>query len=132
MAGDDLHFGLGLAKHGSCSHGHVFVRRAVETVLPDTIILIEFVGQSVHVGIARHSLVECSVEDSHHGGTGHDFLTCSDSHHVWRVVQRCKLEAVLYGLLNILIDYCRRGEVFAAVNNPVTYSVDFGHARDYT
>ena len=41
------------------------VAGAVESVAADAVFLIILVRESIHIGVGRHRLMECSVEDGH-------------------------------------------------------------------
>ena len=75
---------------------------AMETITADTILLIEFVGDSVHKGLRRHGLMEGSIKYTHLRQTWHQLLHGIHTLQVCGVMQWRKVRALLKGLQHLV------------------------------
>ena len=90
-----------------------------------------FVGDSIHVGLAGHGLVEGGVENGDLRDLGaHDPAAGFDAGDVGGVVERGEGDAVLNGLHDVLVDENGGGEGLAAVDDAVADGIDLGHGLD--
>ena len=103
----------------------------MEAVTADLVLGIVLIGQGVHVGLGGHGLMEGGVEHGHHGDAGHDLGAGADADQVGGVVQRSQGVAVLDGLQHLVGDQDGLVESLAAVDHPVTHSIDLLHAGDH-
>ena len=100
----------------------------MEAVAAHTVILVVFIGHSVHVGLAGHGLVEGGVEHGDHGHIlAHDGLAGVDAGDVGGVVQRGKGGAFVKSLHNLGVNLDGGGKLLTAVNDAVTNSVNLLH-----
>lgn len=58
-----VEFVFRLVQHFAGLAQEVQVACAVEAVLTHGVLLVQLIGQGVHVGMSRHALVECCVKD---------------------------------------------------------------------
>ncbi len=131
MAGDDLQLFNGLA-HKFCAAGRdIAVGRAVETIAAYAVILIILIGNSIHESLAGHGLMEGSIENGNHWDITHDLAAGIDAGNVGGVVQRRKGDAFFNCGHDIVIDQNGACKLLAAVNNPVTDSIDFLHGSNH-
>ena len=124
MAGDELQILQGLVHEGGRSLGDVAMRGAVGAVLADGVLLVQLVGQRVHVGLRRNGLEERGVEDGHHGLAGHLLAAGLDAHERGLVVQRRELRQLVDLGNDIVIDEHGAIEVLAALHYAVPHGVD--------
>ena len=130
VAGDDLQLFDGLAQHSGGALGDILVRGAVEAIAADLVLRVVLIGQSVHIGLGRHGLMESGIEHAHHGNAGHAGLAGLDAGDVGGVMQRCQGDAVLQSLHDLVGDQDRAGKGLAAVDHAVADSVDLRHGGD--
>ena len=130
MAGDDLQAVIRLAEDLGRPARHIAVRGAVEAVFADAELLIQIIGQGVHVGLGRHGLVESRIEDGDLGNAGHGFLAGFDAGHVRRIVQRRQIEAGADRPLDFRCDQDGGGEFLTAMDDPVADGIDLAHALE--
>jgi hypothetical protein len=105
---------------------------AVEPVAPDTVLLVELVGQAVMVGGRGHGLVERGVEHRHLLHAGQHRLRFPDAREVGRVVQRREIGALFDGFHDRIVDDYRGGVALAAVHYPVADAGDFREIGENT
>jgi hypothetical protein len=70
VTGDDFQLAERALENFGGLQGDVAVRRTVEAVAADAVLLVKVVGQAVEVGVGRQGLVEGGVEDRHVGHVG--------------------------------------------------------------
>ena len=124
MARDELQILYGLVQKRRCALGDVAMGGAMGAVLADRVLLVQLVGQRVHVGLRRQRLEERRVEDGHHGHAGHMLLTGTDSHERRLVVQGRELCQLVDLGDDVVVDEHRPVEVLAALHDAVPHGVD--------
>ena len=133
VAGDELELFDGLAHELGAAGGHVAVARAVEAVAADAVVLVIFIRDGIHIGLAGHGLVERSVKHGDHWHVvAHDGAAGVDAGDVGGIVQRGKRRALLKGGHDGIVDLDRAGKLLAAVDDAVTDGVDLFHGGDHT
>ena len=132
MAGDDL-LALGAASQElAYALRYIAVAGSVETVTAHAILLVQFVGKSVHIGIVGHCLMKSGIEHTHLGNVGQK---CANSVHtldVGRVVQGSQVVAGSECLHNLGGEDNGLVELLAAVHHAVTYSIQFLQAIEHS
>ncbi len=86
----------------TCTGTYITVRRAMETITTDAVLLIQFVRNGVHISLSRHGLMEGCVEHAHLRQSGHQLLNSVNPLKVCGVVQRSKVRTLLKGLENLV------------------------------
>ena len=87
MTGNDLG-ALGLhAQELQGASADIAVRGAVETIAAHAVLLVQLIGDGIHIGLGGHGLVESGIKDTYLRQTGHEFLHGIDTLQVGRVVQ---------------------------------------------
>ena len=104
----------------------------MEAVTANLILFVVLVGDCIHIGACRHCLVESCIENSYLGNTGHNLFASFNTHKVCRVVERSEGEALTDSSLNVFCYELACCELHTAVENTVTYCIDFIHACNYT
>ena len=99
----------------------------MEAVAADTVVLIIFVGDGVHICLVGHGLVESGVEHGDHGNIAHDGLAGVDAGDVCGVMERSKGSAFLKRRHDRIVNLNGAGKLLSAVDNTVTDSVDLLH-----
>jgi len=109
------------------------VARAVEAVAADAVVLVVFIRNGVHIGLAGHGLVERGVKHGDHRHVvAHDGAAGVDAGDVGGVVQRGERRALLEGSHDGVVDLDGAGELLAAVDDAVADGVDLLHGGDHT
>ena len=124
MAGDDLGAFLGDAEELEDAGADVAVAGAMETVAAHAMLLVELVGQGVHVGVVGHGLVEGGVEDAHLREVGQQGLNGVYAFDVGGVVERCQVVAGLEVTHHLGGEDDTLGELLAAVHHAVAYGAE--------
>ena len=133
LPGDELELFDGLAHELGAAGGHVAVARAVEAVAADAVVLVVFIRNGVHIGLAGHGLVERGVKHGDHRHVvAHDGAAGVDAGDVGGVVQWGERRALLEGSHDGVVDLDGAGELLAAVDDAVAYGVDLLHGGDHT
>ena len=97
----------------------------METVATDAVLLVEFVGNGIHISLGRHGLMESSVEDTHLGQSWHQFLHGVHALQVGGVMQRSQIGTFLEGLEHLVGKDNRLVELLSAVHHAVTHGINF-------
>ena len=97
----------------------------VETVAAYTVFRIHFVGQTVHISLSRHCLVESRIEHSHLGNTRNQRFHRIDTLQVSRVMQRSQIRTFDYLVDHILVDLHAGSKLFTTMYHAVADSIDF-------
>ena len=133
VAGDELELFDGLAHELGAAGGHVAVARAVEAVAADAVVLVVFIRNGVHIGLAGHGLVERGVKHGDHRHVvAHDGAAGVDAGDVGGVVQRRKRRALFERGHDGVVDLDGAGELLTAVDDTVADGVDLLHGGDHT
>ena len=132
VAGNDVQLLRLLAQKLCSAQRNVAVGGAVEAVAADLILFVVLVGQSIHISILGHGLVETGVKYGYLRNAGHNFLASADTGQVVGVVERAKLAALFNCLDYLFVDDNGAGELFTAVENSVSYRTDLGKLGDHT
>src|SRR4030095_775872 len=75
--------------------------------------------------------MKCGVEDGYLWKAGAEHIPSRlNAFNICRIVEWRKLDTILDGTENCLIDLDRVFEVFATMNNAMTYCVDVGNSLD--
>ena len=115
MAGYDLTV-FGIAEKLNALLAYEAVGCTVEAVAADAVLLIILVGESIHISIVGHCLVEACIEYGNLGNAGHDLLAGLDARKVCGVVKRSEVNALLDSFLDLIIYKNRAAEFFTAVS----------------
>ena len=130
VAGDDGGVFEFLSEEFGGGEGHIVVAGSVEAVFADAVLFVVVIGDGIEVCFRGHGLVKLSVEDADVGDSGEVFFAGFDSGEVRGVVKRSEGEAFADDVLDFRRDFDRLGDFFAAVEDAVTDSGDFGEALD--
>src|SRR5690554_2191478 len=125
MTCDELQILQILAKHLCSSLRNVLMACAVKSVLSDMIFLVQFIRKSIKESFFRHGLMECCIENSHHGCIRHQFLAGIDSDDVWWVMKWCQYREFFQILHDFIVNDNGCAVLLASVNHSVTYRSDF-------
>ncbi len=131
MAGDNFQFLSRLAVKLGTAGGYIAVGRAVEAILPDTVLLVILVWNGIEVRLLRHGLVERRVKHRHLRDAGHNLLAGADAHEVCRVMKGSKRNARFNRRLNFRGDDHTSGEFGTAVKYAVADSIHHSHIRNH-
>ena len=104
----------------------------METVATHTILLIEFIGDGIHIGLGRHGLMEGGVEHPHLGQTGHQFAHSLHTLEVGGVVEGSQVAACLKYLEHLVGEQHALVELLATMHHTVTYGVNLLQVFDDT
>ena len=127
VAGNDT-LALGLhAKKFADTLRDITMAGAVKTIATHAILLIEFIGQRIHICIVGHRLMEGSVEDTHLRDVGQDSLDGIHALDVGRIVQRCQVIACLEGLHHLGRQEHALVEAFAAMYHAMPHGAELMH-----
>ena len=125
VAGDDARtFGLNAEKFAH-TLGHIAVRGSMEAVTADAVLLIQLIGNGIHVGVIGHGLMESSVEHTHLRNVGQQSRNGSHTLQVGRIVERSQVVACRDGIERLLVEDYRLAEAFAAVHDAMAYRTQF-------
>jgi len=125
VTGDDA-FLLGLdAKEFADTLADVAVTRAVEPVATYAVLLVELVGQGIHIGVVGHGLVEGGVEDSHLRDVGQEGFHGVHALDVGRVVERGQVVAGGEGFHDFGGEAHRLVETLATVHHAMADGIQF-------
>ena len=75
--------------------------------------------------------MECGIKYCHHRSARHQFLACTDSDQVSRVMKRCQIVALFNRLQHLICDHYRACKLFSAMYHAVSYRADFIKALYY-
>src|SRR6516162_578995 len=96
------------------------MRRAVESVTADLLLLVVTVRDGIHIRMLRHSLVKRGIEHRDlRSLRSEQFLCCLNALKINGIVQRSQLNAVLDSLQYVVIDKRRVFESLASVHHPM-------------
>ncbi len=104
----------------------------MEAIAAHAVLLIEFVGDGIHIGLGGHGLVESGIEDAHLRQTGHEFLHGIHALQVGGVVQGSQVADGLEGLKHLVGEQHALVELLAAVHHAMTHGIDFLQVLDDT
>ena len=104
--------------------GHVTMRCSVEAITTHTILFIQFIRNSIHVGIIRHGLMKSRIKYTYLRNVRKNSRNCIHTFQVSRIVQRSQIIASCKGFQYLLIQQYRFAETLASVYHTVTYCID--------
>ena len=104
----------------------------METIAAHTVLLVQLVGNGIHISLGRHGLVEGGVEHADLGQTRYQLLHSVDTLQVGRVVQWSQVRALLEGLQYLVGEYYRLVELLAAMHHTVSYGINLVKTLDDT
>ena len=90
MADDYLKILAVLAQYLCSARRYIIMAGSMETVTADLILLIILLGQTVHICLSGHGLMECGIEYCCLGHTRHILCACTDADQVSGIVERCQ------------------------------------------
>ena len=111
---------------------NITVRSSVETITAHTILLVQFVRDSIQICMLRHSLVECSIEYTDLRNIRQNSCNGVNSFQVSRIVERCQIIAGSKSLKHFLSQQYWFTEAFTSVHHTMTYGIDFFEWLDST
>ena len=112
--------------------GHVTMRCSVEAITTHTILFIQFVRDSIHVSIIRHSLMESRIEYTYLRNIRKNSRNCIHTFQVSRIVKRSQIIASCKSLQHFFVQQYRFAETFASVHHTVTYRINLIQRFDST
>ena len=112
--------------------GYEAVACTVETVSSYFVVFIVFQWQTIQICFCRHGLMESGIKYCYLRYTWHQFAAYTDTDQVCRVVQRCQIVALFYGLDYFVCDNYGRRKFFSAVYDTVSDCIYFFQACDCT
>ena len=101
------------------------MRGAVGAVLADGVLLVQLVGQGVHVSLRRQRLEKRRIEHGNHRRARHVLEARVDAHERRLVVQRRELRQLVDLLDDVVVDKHRAIEVLASLHDAMAYRIDF-------
>ena len=101
----------------------------MEAVFSDAVLFVKLIGESIHICIVGHCLMEACVKNSYLRNV-HNLFASLDTFKVCRVVKRTEFEALFNGFFHFFGYKNRSRELFGTVENSVTYRTDFVHRFD--
>ena len=104
----------------------------MEAIATYTILLVQFVGNGIHIGIVGHRLMESRIEDSNLRHIRQDSLNGTNTFQVGRIVERSQVVARRKGIEHFLGQQDRFTELLATMNHTMTYCIDFVQRLDGT
>ena len=132
MAGDDFLLGDVYAENLAYAGRHVAVAGAVEAVSAHAVLLVEAVGEGVHIRFGRHGLMESGVEHTHLLDAGENLLHGLDAGDVGRIVERSEVVAVLDLLKHLVGKEHALAELLGAVDHAMAYGINLVVGLDAT
>ena len=91
----------------------------MKTVAAHAVLLIPFEREWVEIGIFRHSLVECRVENGNLWNVGQNGLSRLNTGNVRRIVKWRQMLHLLDRIEDVFINHHGAGEFFPSVDNPM-------------
>ena len=124
MAGDDAAV-VKVEPGESCALcADILVARSVESVTTDAVFFVILIRKRVHIGVVRHRLVECGVEDCDLRNGRKSLRHSVDSEEICRIVERGNL-AALANLRNHFVRHKGTAEkLLSAMHHAVSHSLD--------
>ena len=104
----------------------------METIATDAVLLVQFVGDGIHISLWRHRLVESCVEHAHVRQARHQLLHGIHALQVGRVVQRRQVRALFEGFQHLVGQEHALVELLAAMHHAVTYGINLVKTLDDT
>ena len=126
MAGYNLCALCLAAEELDASSGNISVRGAVEAVLSDAVLFVKLIGESVHICIVGHCLVEAGVKYGNLRNV-HNLFASLNTFKVSRVMERTEFKAFSDGFFHFFGNENGSRELFSTVENSVSYRTDFIH-----
>ena len=83
------------AQELACTLRDIAVGGTVETVATDAVLLIQLVGDGIHIGLGGHRLMESGVEHAYLRQARHQLLHSVHTLEVGRIMQRSQVGAFL-------------------------------------
>ena len=125
MSRNDLLFFIRNAQDFASTTGNIAMTCPVETVAAYTVFRIHLVGQTIHISLSRHCLVESRIEHSHLGNTRNQRFHRIDTLQVSRVMQRSQIRTFDYLVDHIPVDLHAGSKLFTTMYHAVADSIDF-------
>ncbi len=123
MSGKDLEVIDRAVEDLGCAEGDVVVAGAVEAVAADRVVLVEFVGESVEVGVARDGVVEGGVEDGDLGDSRVEVAGDADAGGLGGIVKWGERAERLNAGEDLVVNEDGGREFLAAVNDAMADGV---------
>ena len=117
MDGDQIEFGQFPFHQPGTLAGHKFMGSAVETIAPNPIPLIQFIGQRIDMGPLGYGLVKGGIEHRHLRYRREQFSGNRDPVQIGGVVQWRQRTVCPYGFNHLVGDDRRLLKIFPAMND---------------
>ena len=97
----------------------------MEAITTHAMLLVEFIGNRIHIGVVGHGLVESGIEDTHLRQIGQQGLNGIDTFDVGWIVQRRKVVASLEIAHDLGGEEDALRELLAAMHHAMAYGIEF-------
>ena len=132
MAGDDLDLAIIQTEELSSASAYVAMRSAVEAVSANTVLLIYFIRERIHVTVLRHGLMESGIENAYLRQTWHQLVYSLNALQIGRVMERSQVAHLLECCYNFIVDDYRRSKFLTTMHHSMAYSINFFKVLDCT
>ena len=132
MAGDNLLVCSINTKELTRTLRNITMACAMETITAHTIILIQFIRNSIEICVLRHCLMERCIKHTNLRQVRHQLRNGLHSLKICRIVKRSKVTALLKYLQNLIVKNNTLVELLTAVHHAMTDSIDLAKVFDYT
>ena len=132
MAGDDLDLVVIQTEELSSASAYVAMRSAVEAISANTVLLIYFIRERIHIAVLRHRLMEGGIKHAYLRQTGHQLVDCLYTLQVGRVMKRSKLAHFFECSNHLIVDYYRRSKLLTTMHHTMAYCVNLLQVLDCT
>ena len=104
----------------------------METIAAHAVLLIQLVGDSIHISLGRHGLMEGRIKNTYLRQTRHQFLHGINTLQVSGVMQRSQIADGLESLQHLVSEDNALVELLTSVYHAVTDGIDFLQVFDDT
>ena len=104
----------------------------METIAAHAVLLIQLVGDSIHISLGRHGLMEGGIKNTYLRQTRHQFLHGINTLQVSGVVQRSQVADGLESLQYLVSEDNALVELLTSMHHAVTDGIDFLQIFDDT
>ena len=132
MTGDNL-LALGLNTQ-KLTHtlGHIAMAGAVESVAAHTVLGVELIGKSIHIGIVGHRLMESGIEDTHLRNIGQERLHGIHTLDIGRIVERSQVIAGRECLHHLGSEANGLIELLTSVHHAMAHGIQFTQILEHS
>ena len=123
MAGDDACTLWTDAKELADTLRHIAVASTVETIATDTVLLVHRVGDSIHVGVVWHGLMESGVKDANLRNVREDACDGINALQISGVVERSQVGERGKDIQHLFVEEDGLAEALTAVHHAMADSI---------